>query len=197
MSALKDHQQFDYSEEQWTAIAREVAFVRSAPLTRSERLSVFVHAGRMYLSSVKIRQSFQARLQEKTESWTAVRNLAGELQIALGRAMATNVYNEKYIVRMPTLLRKLRNDAELFGEPWILRSPKEEFYQNVLSMWVDHCGGQLKKSRDKTTQKPKGPLLRFFVAVTQPVMGVDAPKPETIFDIVDREKLRRKAAESL
>ena len=110
--------------------------------------------------------------------------------------MATHVYNEKYIVRMTPLINKLRDDAELFWKPWNLSSPKEEYYEKVLSIWVDHCGGQLKKSRDKMTQKPRGPLLRFFVAVTYPVMGIDAPKPETIFDIVDREKLRRKAAES-
>jgi hypothetical protein len=184
---------FDYSNKQWAAIETEVALVRSAPLTRIER-RLFILAGDVYLHCVRSKQSFEARRQEEMESWTVVRNLTEELLTALNRAMATNVCNEKYMVPMTTLLSKLRDDAERFGKPWI---PKGEYYQSVLSMWVDHCGGQLKKSRDKTTQKPKGPLLRFFVAVTYPVMGIDAPKPETIFDIVEREKLRRKAAESL
>jgi hypothetical protein len=195
VNALEAHQEFDYSDEQWLAIEREVALVRSRLLTHFER-RLFIGAGDLYLSSVRIRQRFEARLQEKTESWTAVRMLAEELLTALNRATATSAYIEKYIVRMTPLLGKLRDDAKLFGEPWILRSPKDEYYERVLSIWVDHCGGQLKKSRDKTTQKPKGPLLRFFVAVTYPVMGIDAPKPETIFDIVDREKLRRTAAGS-
>jgi hypothetical protein len=185
---------FDYSHKQWAAIETEVALVRSAPLTLSER-RLLILTGDMYL--LRSTQSFEASCQERMESWTVVRNLAEELLTALNRAMATkvtNVYNEKYMVRMTTLLSELRDDAESFGRPWI---SKGDYYKSVLSMWVDHCGGQLKKSRDKTTQKPKGPLLRFFVAVTYPVMGIDAPKPETIFDIVDREKLRRKAAESL
>jgi hypothetical protein len=99
------------------------------------------------------------------------------------------------MVRVIPLLSKLRRHAEFFWVPTNL-SPKEEYYRSVLTLWVDHCGGQLKKTRDKMTRKPKGPLLRFFRAVTYPVMGIDAPKPETIFDIVDREKLRRKAAKS-
>jgi hypothetical protein len=195
VNALEARQEFDYSDEQWAAIETEVALVRSRLLTRFER-RLFIHAGDLYLSSVRNRQSFEARVREKEESWTVVRNLAEELLAALYRAMATHVYNEKYIVRLAPLLNKLRDDAQLFGKPWILRSPKDEYYERVLSIWVDHCGGQLKKSRDKTTQKPRGPLLRFFVAVTYPVMGIDAPKPETIFDIVDREKLRRKATGS-
>jgi hypothetical protein len=197
VSAMGAYQDFDYTDEQWAAIEREIALVRSAPLNRSEKSSLFILYGNMYLHSVRSGQSLEARLQERTELWTVVRNLAEELLPALNRAMAMHVYNEKYIVRMTTLLDKLRNDAALFGKPWIQKSPKEEYYEDVLSIWVDHCGGQLKKSRDKTTKKPKGPLLRFFMAVTYPVMGIDAPKPETIFDIVDREKLRRKAAESL
>ena len=125
-----------------------------------------------------------------------MKNLAEELITALNCAKADFLYDEKYQGRMIPLLSKLSRDAEFFGIRTILPSPKEEYYRSVLTLWLDHFGGQLKKTRDKTTNKPRGPLLRFFVAVTYPVMGIAAPKPETIFDIVDREKLRRKAAKS-
>ena len=194
MNALEAYQEmFDYSGEQWAAIEKEIALVRSAPLTGFER-QLFIGAGTSYLSSVRNSQSFEARDQE-VELWTLVRNLTEKLLTALNRTKATYTYDEKFMVQVIPLLSKLRRHAEFFF-PTILLSPKEEYYRSVLTLWVDHCGGQLKKTRDKVTQKPKGPLLRFFVAVTYPVMGIDAPKPETIFGIVDREKLRRKAANS-
>ena len=64
----------------------------------------------------------------------------------------------------------------------IKNSPKAAYQSSVLDVWTD-LGGQLKFSRHPNTGKIKGPLARYFSAVTQPVHG---GSPESLPDIIER-----------
>jgi hypothetical protein len=75
--------------------------------------------------------------------------------------------------------------------------PRMAFYRDVLTCWTG-AGGTLRYSRHPTSHALQGVLVRYLQAVTQPVMGDDAPKLETIRSLIDREKkLRARAAQAL
>jgi hypothetical protein len=66
---------------------------------------------------------------------------------------------------------------------------KTVYHSSVLDVWTE-LGGKLKFSRHPRTGKIKGPLARYFSAVTQPVHG---GSPESLPDIIKRH-LAQKAA---
>ncbi|MGY3233353.1 hypothetical protein ACVMAJ_000243 [Bradyrhizobium sp. USDA 4448] len=71
------------------------------------------------------------------------------------------------------------------------RNPsREAYYGEVLAVWTDQLGGELKISKD-AADIVRGPLWRFFDAAVSPVLGTSAPKPGAFADIVKREKQRR------
>jgi hypothetical protein len=68
------------------------------------------------------------------------------------------------------------------------------FYKELLAIWQT-MGGKLSISRGRSNSRHResrfqvsGPLLRFFLAVARPVMGENAPRPETIAGIVSRHR---------
>jgi hypothetical protein len=67
---------------------------------------------------------------------------------------------------------------------------KKVYYRRILRVWVDMIGGNLAHSTSNS--KRSGPTIRFIRAVTGPVMGEGAPKPETIRDILKWEAKLRK-----
>ncbi|TQF28871.1 hypothetical protein [Bradyrhizobium sp. UNPA324] len=71
------------------------------------------------------------------------------------------------------------------------RNPsREAYYGQVLAVWTDLLGGELKISKN-ASDIVRGPLWRFFDAAVSPVLGTSAPRPGAVADIVKREKLRR------
>jgi hypothetical protein len=67
--------------------------------------------------------------------------------------------------------------------------PPVVYYQRVLLLWKDTFGGRLAISRDsQDASKIRGPLIRYFFAVTRPVMGSHTPSLQSLPDIVDRQK---------
>jgi hypothetical protein len=72
------------------------------------------------------------------------------------------------------------------------RNPHRTFlYWGVLRVWTDHLGGELRYSR-ATDGRTSGPLVRFFTACVEPILGVEWPKGG-IADIVNRERKARAA----
>jgi hypothetical protein len=70
------------------------------------------------------------------------------------------------------------------------RNPDREFlYWGVLRAWTDHLGGELKYSTS-TDGLLTGPLVRFFIACVEPILGSDTPRPG-IADIIDRAREAR------
>jgi hypothetical protein len=70
------------------------------------------------------------------------------------------------------------------------RDPPVVYYQRVLLLWKDTFRGRLAISRDsQDPSKIAGPLIRYFFAVTRPVMGNRTPSLQSLPDIVDRQKV--------
>ena len=66
---------------------------------------------------------------------------------------------------------------------------REALYSGVLRVWTEHLNGKLQYSRNKQG-KPTGPLVRFFAACVEPILGEETPR-EGVADIIDRESNRR------
>ena len=63
---------------------------------------------------------------------------------------------------------------------------REFLYGAVIDLWWRGLGQELRYSQ--SGGKPAGPLIRFVVACTNPVLGADALKLRGVADIVDRRK---------
>jgi hypothetical protein len=80
--------------------------------------------------------------------------------------------------------RGISSDARFEG---INNKDARIIYQaHVLGLWT-YLGGTLGISRNNK-QKIQGPLATYFFAVARPVMGASTPSPETLPDIVNRQK---------
>lgn len=78
------------------------------------------------------------------------------------------------------------------------RQPHRELlYAGILDLWEIHLGQPLRRSRSGKRSRsekrgvPGGPLIRFFTACIEPVLGKDTPTPEGIVGIIKREQKRR------
>jgi hypothetical protein len=120
-------------------------------------------------------------------------------------------YDKQRAEVMQILLMARSNIVNLGGEvpelPWATRdtlasiagdpildgfpnaSPKSLYHSAVLEVWTE-LGGKLKISRHPNTHKTKGPLARYFSAVTQPVHG---GSPESLHGIIERHVERQAA----
>jgi hypothetical protein len=65
----------------------------------------------------------------------------------------------------------------------------ESLYSGVLRVWTEVLNGQLQYSRNRQG-KPTGPLVRFFTACVEPILGEETPRAG-VADIIDRERNRR------
>jgi hypothetical protein len=72
------------------------------------------------------------------------------------------------------------------------QNPYREFlYWGILRVWTDRLGGELKYSMSRKG-KPVGPLVRFFTACVEPVLGPDETPRTGIADIIERERESRR-----
>jgi hypothetical protein len=72
------------------------------------------------------------------------------------------------------------------------QNPHREFlYWGVMRVWTDRLGGKL---RYANSPEVSGPLVRFFVACVEPILGDETPRAG-IADIIERERESRAATE--
>jgi hypothetical protein len=182
---------FDYSDEEWTEIEQSAQLTCNEPLT-DEVKQRLRQAGALYLTLSRAGSKFLKQQQLAfISSWQSIRRLASELREQLDKAQVPRVDGGKYGTLLKSLA-KLTNDSSI-SPAKSLQSPRENYYSDVLGVWVDELGGSLRLSRGSSRHKLGGPLVRFFRAVTCPVLEADAPALETISDIVGRERNRRAA----
>jgi hypothetical protein len=73
------------------------------------------------------------------------------------------------------------------------QNPHREFlYWGVMRVWTDRLSGELRYSN--SPEGPSGPLIRFFVACVEPILGKQTPGAG-IADIIEREREARAASE--
>jgi hypothetical protein len=81
------------------------------------------------------------------------------------------------------------------------KNPDREFlYRGILRVWTDRLGGKLRYSipyrgASKSKRLPSGPLVRFFTACVEPVLGDETPRAG-VADIIERERADRARVEA-
>jgi hypothetical protein len=176
---------FDYSGQEWAEIELSAQPAREGPLTEEERWCLR-RAGTVYRLFRSADKGFlkQQELMFVTDREN-IHLLANELHEALIEAHATN---GKYR-QLLKLLAKLRDDMSILSTNPL--PPRENYYREIFGVWVDKLGGGLGVSRHSQNHKLGGPLVRFFQAVTRPVLAPEALAIESISKIVGRERKRR------
>lgn len=122
----------------------------------------------------------------------------------LRREVARSDPDPKWRSRALTALREVRRKVEAreasagFHDVWRTfrrrSNPDNEFlYWGVMWVWTDRLGGKLRYS-NSPEGAPSGPLVRFFVACVEPILGNKTPGAG-IADIIDREREARAKSE--
>jgi hypothetical protein len=193
---------FNYSGAEWAEIEAAAQSARKGPL-RKEVAELLRTAAGDYLAETTAPPAYTARALNK--KW---------LKLA---AHSERLHQEFFACEEETL-REMKRKGHLTGEeklrmewlnnirwhlklaPVIAKTTANYFYDQddksnrrvryqskVLEVWVQ-LGGKLQISRHPKTQEIRGPLARFFFAVLRPVMGSSTPAPDSLRDIVKRQK---------
>ena len=193
----------DYSESQWAEIDASVQYAHSIQAVAKARLlkndrEFYRRVARDYLSAPS--QAARTALQSDWQKVAALSkklhqkvlncieqtvpyngdgddNQLRELRIAVARSSLFHIGLLEKIAKIMT------RDSNGNGNPRLIYQSK------ILEGWVVRLGGNLGISRHSRTQKVQGPLWRYFFAVAHPVMGASTPSPESLPDIVARQKL--------
>jgi len=67
---------------------------------------------------------------------------------------------------------------------------RELLHQRVRMIWTAPLGGEKGVSTDRSGEKRTGPFVRFFTAVTEPILGSGALSPDGIDKMIRREHKR-------
>jgi hypothetical protein len=199
VGAKQDAPPFDYSEAEWSEIeAAARAVLPDGKALPNEVRETLVEYARLY--QIRIRMP---PLSKDNQDWQKVARLSERLHQALKvvseridepegqkffrrRAEATL----KRLLEIKELAEEMNISPKHMGVLWKIVGgeylpPRLRYQSDVLEVWAS-LGGQLRFSRSK--KGPQGPLIRFFQAVTSPVMGASAPSAESIPDIIRRKK---------
>jgi hypothetical protein len=204
----------DYSPAEWAEIEKCVAALPGAPLTALDR-RYLRNTGRFYQFDLAERKRGNYRTPSmRAKSWASLANALAKLRANLELAgqdwygvnwhkselsLLNRAGHKPRIVKFgefSDLLVEFENSVREFETPVAWRTPimisssgrlepRIVYFQQVLWFWTEHVSGELKFSRNADIS---GPLVRFFRAVTDPVMGNDAPSLQSIPDIVKRQK---------
>ena len=196
-SAKQDALSFDYSQAEWSAIeaAARAILPDGKPLPNEVREELVLRA-RGYL--VMKREPWP----EERRDWQRIARLAKSLQQAvLDRIEKELVFESIYFD--PEELKDIRQGWEAnLKSIWEIENHANEmidfdlyrparlvFQSCVLDIWAN-LGGKLQSARHPKTGRPSGPLIRFFQAVTIPVMGASAYSLESLPEIIRRHRDR-------
>jgi hypothetical protein len=197
--------QFDYGDAEWTEIEAAVQGIRKGPLPKKARELLCVAASVYIWEMARPQHAHSARelkkkwhkiagsskklygdLSDRIEELLCEINLKGPLR---GEQSTTMVYLEAISLHLSMLPTIANRAADYLENQDDKSNPRLRFQSKILEIWV-RLGGKLQISRHPKTQEIRGPLARFFFAVARPVMGTGAPSPDSLRDIVERQKTR-------
>jgi hypothetical protein len=193
---------FDYSEAEWSNIeAAARAVLPDGKPVPSEVRHTLVQLARRYRVIITVRP-----WAEERRHWRRIMHLSESLEQAVlvmveGAVASLNLNGlpeEAKCLRQQFRdplrgILQIKNLAKIgIGNlPKVyFRPARLDFQCDVLKVWA-LLGGQLRFSRHPKTGRPQGPLIKFFQAVTTPVMGASAPSLESLPDIIRRQKKSR------
>jgi hypothetical protein len=199
---------FDFSQAQWNEIATAIAAVRSSTLTKEERESLCYSADEFLADFDARRKGTYVSPKKRAEAWKRVAKLSCELRDAIeiaGQLRWRSGWKDEpitagqYLGEFIDMLDELEFEFTRRSDPswWIVSiehsatgrlDPSVVFQQRILYMWTDQFGGSLTVTKDPNSGKISGPLATYFFAVARPVMGNRTPSPQSLPDIVSRQK---------
>jgi hypothetical protein len=203
-SRLKDAA-FAYTEEQWAEIERSLRHLNPSQADLESAREKLERAARSYRLQGANAPTEKAQRKWLVRHWTRIAELSAELErlvihVSVCPGPPGDLWNE--LIPLECLerdLMKLKVIArERLAEPrdddgFPKASPRAWFQFRVLETWT-LLGGKLKYSRHPRTHKITGPLVRYYAAATQPVIG---GSPESLPDILKRHKVMRAAINKL
>jgi hypothetical protein len=177
--------EFDYSEAEWNEIEVSVQVVRCGSLPKKARELLRI-AARDYLAGFAHPQ--RRAKSESRKKWEKIAALSAKLEQELAECDTSLVWPD-YLSLLQTYAGALSEFTNQIVRPRDddKTSPRLTYQSKVLEVWVG-LGGKLRISRHKKSQRVQGPLARYFFAVTRPVMGASTPSPQSLRDILDRQK---------
>jgi hypothetical protein len=192
---------FNYSEEEWLAIEAAIQVVRKRPLPKKIR-KWLVGEARWYLADrnqPNERREWQKASLHVEKARQVIFDIAARIrerynEAGYAKKIGQSVFNRVFGQNLRDLTR-IRDDAKETAEfnkkgptnGAHYDNPKFMYEFKVLRIWTS-LGGELRLSRHPLDGSIRGPLARFFRAVTVPVMGPSAPSPESLPEIVRRQK---------
>jgi hypothetical protein len=183
--ACKAGHAFNYSDAQWQAIT--FAFRDGCGRTlRLDEMVLLLDAANDYLKDLPHHQPAAKRaemLLRRAKTATDFRRMLVEAENDLGWGSIEQEERSKLLKLVDRFIQTQEVNAELINlgahGP---THPRAVFFECIMGSWVS-AGGRLRRSRD-IDGRVGGPLVRYIQAVTSPVMGKAAPKPETIFKFI-------------
>jgi hypothetical protein len=184
---------FRYRPEQWLAIEKAIEPLRPSDEDLVDIRWRLCRAGASYLSNVRMQPEEQKRRRQMLQSWRRVetysRRIMSELQWLHGVddsfARAEEFYKNQPDALsniMVTAKGRAVHLADKINDGFPKITLKQMYQSVVLGEWAA-LGGKLKFSRHPVKGKIKGPLAKYFSAVTEPVYG---GSPESLPDIIRR-----------
>jgi hypothetical protein len=193
--AKQDAPLFDYSPAEWSNIEEPIRAIGKSLLNNVRELLVGyadLYRFEMRLqTSAKDRRDWQtiARLSERLHQ-AVLAKIQRARKSLRGYRLKSAPYNLKEPLKGVLQIKKTA--AALAGNRRL--STRITYQLLVLDLWVE-LGGKLQSTRHPKTGRPQGPLIRFFQAVTTPVMGASAYSLESLPAIIRRQKRARAAKE--
>jgi len=207
---------FDYSAAEWAEIKASIEAMTKLPLQESDLDRVrraLLRVARRYLSEIAEPLTPTQRKRLAARSWRRVAHASEKLHVLLSACAEQRLgelaegqylhsWERKKFDRLVNALVDLRVEANNWAVhyderteedlPGILlardmNNPRVVFQFEILNTWAK-CGGKLRISRHPINGAIRGPLARYFAAVTRPVMGSRAPSLQSLPSIVARQK---------
>jgi hypothetical protein len=188
---------FDYSPEQWAEVAKSLQPLKAKDEAIEKARGRLERAARSFFRDKLNGPGHKRQRQWKLEHWTKVDKLADALiseffwlerdEIRHGPPDPSGKERQPYRHQITELMKisvkaKRHVSPNRIDDGFPRTTLKSDYHGAVLRVWTE-LGGKLKVSRHPATGKIKGPLVRYFSAVTQPVHG---GSPESLPDIIRR-----------
>jgi len=178
---------FDYTEEDWIKIEKSVRHLRPTQADLEDLRGGLLIYIRRYLLAELNRSGNVARNKRITKHWARVAKLSDDALKSLFAVESLEGAPEKYREHKLALTKLLViATAPKIDDGFPKANPRGWFQFYVLKAWIE-LGGQLRISRHPTTGEIRGPLARYFAAVTGPVPGYRGSL-ESLPDILARQK---------
>jgi hypothetical protein len=207
---------FDYTTEEWAKVAASLRPLSAADPQMIEKVRLhLVRSARSYFLQMANGPGKKQQKKWRLKHWTKVKNLADALMseffwlkrdsLAHGppdpSGRERHPYQEQLLALMEisemaahhTTNRNTTNrnttNRKRIDDGYPEGTLKSWYQFAVLEVWTE-LGGKLKISRHPIKGKIKGPLVKYFSAVTEPVHG---GSPESLPDIIKRHEALKAA----